>query len=142
MMKRCMEMQLLIAALTVFLMNQSTLAFAYDDGKKIGLSSVYHVCMSHSGGVTASMLDCDGNEQDFQNRRLDSIYRRLLDDLPEGQRHILKDNEQSWIKTRESKCVQPEGSGTMGAINYSSCFLGETARHATKLENMLKRIRP
>lgn len=142
MMKFHMGMNLLVMGLAVWSIGLSTQASADDDENRIGLRPSLHVCLVHSEGYTSSMLDCGGDEQEYQDKRLDGVYHKLLGRLPEDQRQSLKDNEQSWIRTRENKCAQPKDSGTMGDINYSSCFLTETARHATRLEDMLRRSKP
>ena len=128
-----MRSRLLFPGLFVLAACLSMSAFADDenDWKRVGERPSYDACMRGAGGITFSMLNCNGQEQRYQDRRINAAYRALMTTIPAGQRQDLRLKERAWIKDRESKCTQPSDSGTAGDINYSSCFLDETARQAT-----------
>ena len=113
-----------------------------DNGRQIGERPSYAACVRGSGGITASILNCDGQEQKYQDHRINVAYRTLMTTVPASQRQGLRQQERTWIKDRDIKCAQPGESGTAGDVNYSSCFLDETARQATKLENMTGKPKP
>ncbi len=113
-----------------------------DDRRQIGERPSYADCVRESGGITASILNCDEQEQKYQDRRINVTYRTLMTTVPAAQRQDLRQQERAWIKDRDSKCAQPSDSGTAGDVNYSSCFLDETARQATKLQNMMEKAKP
>ena len=133
-----MKPRLLFPGLFVLAACFSLPALADDenDWKRIGERPGYIACLHGTGGITASILTCDGQEQGYQDRRINTAYRTLMTAIPIGQRQDLRLKERAWINGRDSKCKQPSDSGTAGDINYSSCFLDETARQAAKLEGM------
>ncbi|WP_197568292.1 lysozyme inhibitor LprI family protein [Billgrantia diversa] len=49
----------------------------------------YASCMDESGGVTANMMDCIGEELRTQDARLNGAYQGLRDELPEERRQQL-----------------------------------------------------
>ena len=118
----------------------STSSFSGDDVdlKKSGIRSSYGACLDGSNGITSSMLDCNGKEQSYQDKRLNATYRSLLAELPEDKRQKLRQEERGWIRERDGTCVEPKDAGTAGDVDYSNCFLNETAKQATKLQDMLK----
>ena len=133
-----MRSGLLLSGLLVLATCLSAPALADDenDWKRIGERPGYIACLKGTEGITVSMLNCDGQEQRYQDQRINAAYRTLMTTIPAGQRQDLRLKERAWIKDREGKCAQPRDSGTAGDINYSSCFLDETARQATRLEAM------
>ena len=133
-----MRARLLFSGLFVLATCLSAPSLADDENnwKRIGERPGYIACIDGTGGITASILTCDGQEQGYQDRRINAAYHTLMTTIPVSQRQDLRLKERVWIKDRESKCKQPSDSGTAGDINYSSCFLGETARQAAKLEGM------
>ena len=44
-------------------------------------SSDYAACMDKSGGVTSAMEDCNSEELDRQDLRLNGAYKKLMDSL-------------------------------------------------------------
>ena len=121
----------------------STSSFSGDDAdlKQNGVRLSYGACLDRSNGITSSMLDCNGKEQSYQDKRLNAAYRGLMAGLPEDKRRKLRQEERGWIKERDGTCVEPKDSGTARDLDYSNCFLNETAKQATKLQDMLKAIK-
>ena len=112
------------------------------DSRRIGERPSYADCVRGSGGITASILSCDDEEQRYQDHRINAAYRTVMTTVPEAERQDLRQRERAWIKDRDSKCAQPSDAGTAGDVNHSSCFLDETARQATRLESMAGKARP
>ena len=135
-----MKTYVLSCGLLAFAIFFPTLGFPDDDAdlKQSGVRSSYDACLDRSNGITSSMLDCNGKEQTYQDKRLNAAYRSLMARLPEDKGQRLRQEERGWIKERDGTCVEPKDSGTAGDLDYSNCFLNETAKQATKLQDMLK----
>jgi uncharacterized protein YecT (DUF1311 family) len=53
------------------------------------LSKEYAVCIDKSGGVTVSILECNGDELDRQDARLNDNYKKLMSKLSRDQKKAL-----------------------------------------------------
>jgi len=84
------------------------------------------------------MLRCSYTEYDFQDRRLNRSYRRLLGTLPASERDALREEEREWIRRKEAYCAPEPESGQGQAIASADCLVGETAGRAAELEARLK----
>jgi uncharacterized protein YecT (DUF1311 family) len=91
-------------------------------------------------GTTADMLQCEGEELDRQDARLNDAYKKLTSKLsPDREKALLK-AQRAWIKFREANCdywYDPHG-GTAARMNASGCLLTMTATRAKELEGMLE----
>lgn len=117
----------------------STSSFAsVDDERRYGFRPSYDVCFDNAGGITSIMLNCNGEEVSYQDKRLNTAYRSLMKILPPAKQQKIRQEERDWIRKRESICEEKEGSGTLADLDSAGCFLEETANQANKLENLLK----
>jgi len=105
-----------------------------------GLSKEHSDCIDKSGGVTADMLQCEGEELDRQDARLNDAYKKLMSKLSPDRKKALLKAQRAWIKFREANCdywYDPQG-GTAARLNASGCLLTTTAARAKELEGMLE----
>jgi len=58
-------------------------------------------CMEKSGGVTAAMQDCIGEELARQDKRLNAVYKVLLDKVAPKRKTQLRDAQRKWLAFRE-----------------------------------------
>lgn len=99
----------------------------------------YYACVKASGGVTVALNDCIGNEHAYQDKRLNTAYQSLRKTLPDTQRTSLRDEERSWIATRDKTCAPDQDGGTGAMLDSNQCDLKETALRAAALEARLSR---
>jgi len=106
-----------------------------------GLSKEYSDCMDKAEkGTTADMLQCDGEELDRQDARLNDAYKKLMSKLSHDRKKALLKAQRAWIKFREANCdywYDPHG-GTAARSNASGCLLTMTAARTKELEGMLE----
>lgn len=92
--------------------------------------------MDKSGGVTAEMLSCIGEELYVQDARLNSVYKKLGSQITPARKQQLTAAQRLWIKYRDANCnyyADPDG-GTAEALFSSECVLRETTERANELE--------
>lgn len=99
-----------------------------------GLRSSYNICLDNSGGVTVKMLDCDDDELSYQDARLNKVYKKLFSSLSNSQKMVLRSDEKKWMAFRDSACRPDPDGGTAASVTSKSCYVDETARQATRLE--------
>ena len=104
-----MRPRVLFSGLVLLAAGLSVPALADDENEwtQIGERSGYITCLHGTGGITASMLTCDGQEQGYQDRRINAAYHSLMTTMPIGQREDVRLKERVWIDYRENKCRQP-----------------------------------
>jgi uncharacterized protein YecT (DUF1311 family) len=123
-----------LCALSVNFSAISAAPTAQNTSDATGLRSSYEKCVDASGGVTVAMLDCDGPEYDYQNKRLDKAYKSFMEKLNTSDQAKLREEEKKWIAYRAYYCAPDPDSGTAADVGSSACFVAETAKQATALE--------
>lgn len=101
----------------------------------------YNECADTSTGVTGEILDCIAEEFEYQDARLNAIYRNLHDKLPEAQKIRLRDEQRRWLYEKDEGCkwdASTEGQGQL--IDAKSCELNKTVVRAGELENMMRSV--
>ena len=107
------------------------------------LSKEYSVCIDNSGGVTPNLFECNGNELDHQDARLNGNYKKLMSKLSRNQKKVLLDGQRAWIILRKTNCelvYQQAGGkdgGSAARLGFSGCFLATTAARAKELESLI-----
>jgi uncharacterized protein YecT (DUF1311 family) len=93
-------------------------------------------------GTTADMFECNGEELDRQDARLNDAYNKLMSKLSRDRKKALLKAQRAWIKFREANCdywYDPQG-GTAARLNASGCSFTMTAARAKELEGMLEAL--
>ncbi|MBB4131887.1 lysozyme inhibitor LprI family protein [Xanthomonas sp. 3075] len=105
--------------------------------KAVKLRSSYAQCVKDSDAVMPALMDCNNEEYEYQDARLNRAYSRLLDNLSAGDKAALKQEERDWIKKRDALCQSGGslGGGQAEELEDSSCELNATAKRAEELEN-------
>src|SRR5262245_8683146 len=119
----------------VVLWNGQLLAATDDDN----MSKEYLDCMDKSGGVTVSMLECNGDESDRQDAQLNENYKKLMSKQSRGQKKALVEAQRAWLKFRKTNCdfyYDPNG-GSAARLGGSGCWLTMTATRARELKDLL-----
>ena len=106
------------------------------------LSKEYSVCIDKSGGVTPNLFECNGDELDRQNARLNDNYKKLMSKLSRDQKKVLLDAQRAWIIFRKTSCelsyqhAGGDDGGSAARFEFSGCFLTMTATRATELNDL------
>jgi uncharacterized protein YecT (DUF1311 family) len=117
------------------------------------LSEDYTRCMSLSGVNVAAKTDCANNEIPRFERRINQIYLAALEQQPGPEARQLRLQQQSWLRTRNSACLnkyEPDRP-TAGrfaklknfrspddAMQVAKCRLDEAQRRAAWLLSQTK----
>ena len=113
---------------TAFLAIASAQAFGQE---KDLLSAEYSKCIEQSGGTDPRMLDCIGAEGERQDKRLNDVYKTLMNKLKPERKRELQEAQRLWIKYTEANCnfyLDPDG-GTAATLAASECpVLAKAAR--------------
>ena len=103
------------------------------------MSKEYSDCMDKSGGVTVTMLECNGDELDRQDAQLNENYKKLMSKQSRGQKKALVEAQRVWLKFRKANCdfyYDPNG-GSAARLGSSGCWLTMTATRARELKDLL-----
>jgi uncharacterized protein YecT (DUF1311 family) len=107
------------------------------DDQNIGLRPSYQQCLDDSGGVTSKLLNCNGEEIKYQDRRLNDAYKTLTQSLAPKDLALLRAEERKWITYRDSYCAPDPNSGPATDVDSSGCKVEQTAKRASVLEARL-----
>lgn len=85
--------------------------------------------------------DCDNQEFDVQDKRLNKAYQNLMKVLPAPRQATLKKAQRLWVQFRDAHCdswvdLSPT-AGTMQIEFQAYCLLETTYERADKLEKLL-----
>lgn len=105
------------------------------------LRDSYHECAASNDGSTWKMQDCIEEEFEYQDARLNAIYRELLSKLPGAQKTRIREGERQWLSEMEMSCSwDAENEGQAQRIAANICSLRKTAERVAELEKMLKDV--
>jgi uncharacterized protein YecT (DUF1311 family) len=104
-------------------------------------SKEYSACLGKAvEGTWADMLECNGDELDRQDARLNDTYKKLMSKLSHDRKKALLKAQRAWIKFREGNCdyyFDPDG-GRAASLGAGGCLVRMTATRAKELEAMLE----
>lgn len=104
---------------------------------QLHLRHSYQKCLSASGGITVSMINCSSKEYRFQDKRLKRIYKSLMSKLDAEDKIQARDQERVWLKSRDRHCNIHDTGGTADDIATHGCYVVQTAIRATQLEDRI-----
>jgi Uncharacterized protein conserved in bacteria len=99
----------------------------------------YRHCLDATGGVTPDMKACMSAEFDFQDKRLNAVYKRLMATLSGEGKASLRTEEREWIRSKQSKCDEGTEPGQADELVAYDCLVVETANRAAELEARLSK---
>jgi len=94
----------------------------------------YDECISAAAGATPAMQDCIAAEYEYQDGRLNTVYKALMAKLGEDEQKTLREQQRKWIADRDEKCFYDPDSGQAGRLDAAECRLDMTANRADELE--------
>jgi len=114
---------------------KSTDAAAY--GRAIGIRPSLDACIKGDRGTTPGISDCLSREHDFQDHRLNHIYKKLMGSLNEAERKHLLEEERRWITFRDTFCAPSPEPGQAEELEADECLVDQTADRSSELESRL-----
>jgi uncharacterized protein YecT (DUF1311 family) len=99
---------------------------------KIGLRPSFKKCVDDAGAVVPDTRECIASEYQYQDKRLNTVYRKLVASLNPSEQSRLRDEERRWIAYRDGRCrkLEPE-------LEPENCELNATADRSAELEARL-----
>lgn len=104
---------------------------------RIGLRPTYQQCINATGGVNPDMKDCMSVEFAFQDKRLNTAYKKLMGALGADEKLSLRNEERSWIKHKDATCSAGDEPGQTDEVTAYDCVVTETAKRAQELEQRI-----
>ncbi|KLD70577.1 lysozyme inhibitor LprI family protein [Xanthomonas pisi] len=93
----------------------------------------YDDCITAAAGATPAMQDCIATEHEYQDAKLNKVYKALIKRLGDEEKIKLRDQQRQWIADRDEKCFYDPDSGQAGLVDAAQCRLEMTAHRATYL---------
>lgn len=88
-------------------------------------SAEFTACMDASGGVTASMLDCLGVENERVDAALNALWQSAFPQQSDDLRGPLRASQRAWITYRDTTCdfeaAQYDG-GSFANVARADCY--------------------
>lgn len=110
---------------------------AVADPKASNLRPAYGQCVDRSHGEMEPMTVCMDDEFNFQDRRLNRVYKKLVSATAEPAKSELRAEERHWITQRDSSCNSGTEPGQFDEINAYDCKIIATADRAADFEKRL-----
>src|SRR6478609_8820504 len=135
--ERAMQLKFTSLLLMAFLVFASAQTFGQE---RELLSAEYSKCIEQSGGTDPGMLDCIVAEAERQDKRLNDVYKKLMNELKPERKKELQEAQRLWIKYTEVNCnfyLDPNG-GTAARLAASECPVLAKAARAKELENFIQ----
>ncbi|WP_231104371.1 lysozyme inhibitor LprI family protein [Xanthomonas graminis] len=111
----------------------ATAAPSKPSGENVVLRPSYDACISAAAGVTPTMQDCIDTEYEYQDGRLNTVYKALMAKLGDAEKNALREQQRTWIAQRDEKCFYDPDSGQAGRVDAAECRLDMTAKRAGEL---------
>lgn len=106
----------------------------------VKLSPRFARCVQAAAGATPATADCQSEEWERQDKRLNAAYRQLLSQLPPGKAAELRAVQRAWLAYVGPKCAflfdSDTYSGQQDRLNAQYCEVLERARRAAELEDL------
>lgn len=106
------------------------------------LRDSFQKCVDEAAGATWPTQDCIADEYDYQDARLNHVYRWLIKAVSKQESENLRARQRAWIIERDKAC--PWGSDTEGQarrLEANYCAMERTAIRAKELERELQGLR-
>lgn len=102
----------------------------------------YSLCGDRAGTIHPEMMSCIYIELEYQDSRLNQMYRRLKKTLPREQWYRVRSEQRQWLAGLEGHCRSVLSDAITGGqaeqLELGSCTLLETAARAKVLEDLIK----
>lgn len=105
------------------------------------LRDSYYECVESNDGSTWDMQSCVETEFDYQDARLNTVYRDLISKLSGEHKERLRGEERQWVAERDSVCTWDANTeGQAQRIEANVCALKKTAERVAELEKALREL--
>jgi uncharacterized protein YecT (DUF1311 family) len=107
----------------------------------IGLRSSYEGCTDHKDNeATPALFKCTAVEYEYQDDRLNQVYKRLMISLDAARKKQLQQEERAWLAMRKTYCYSRSSRNQIALLKARNCDVYETAKRATELEYFERHI--
>jgi uncharacterized protein YecT (DUF1311 family) len=84
---------------------------------------------------TADIVECLATQTAVWERRLNTAYQKLMEELPVRRRDRLRSAQSLWLQFRAANCAYFAGrAGTIARVDAGQCVLRLTSARAIELE--------
>ncbi len=84
---------------------------------------------------TADIVECLATQTAVWERRLNTAYQKLMEELPVRRRDRLRSAQSLWLQFRDANCAYFAGrAGTIARVDAGQCVLRLTSARAIELE--------
>jgi uncharacterized protein YecT (DUF1311 family) len=84
---------------------------------------------------TADIVECLATQTAVWERRLNTAYQKLMEELPARRRDRLRSAQSLWLQFRDANCAYFAGrAGTIARVDAGQCVLRLTSARAIELE--------
>jgi len=101
----------------------------------------YDSCEKKASGVLRAVVDCEAQEFDIQDAKLNRTYRKVIASIPRARETKLRAVQRSWVRRRDPLCkaaaLRQDGSidTWMYSYLYWSCVTDATIRRTILIEH-------
>ena len=130
-------MRLAAAVILALTVASPALAAPPADPVEARYTPAFDKCLaSPDGQSTMGMIDCTQKEDDRQDARLNTTYKKVLAGLNARQKAKLQAAQRAWITFRDAECAsyQDEDWGTVSRVLAAGCVLHMTVQRTMDLE--------
>jgi len=85
---------------------------------------------------TADIVECLATQTAVWERRLNTAYQKLINDLPARRRDRLRNAQRLWLQFRDATAPICQPAGTIARVDTGQCALRLTAARAIELEEV------
>lgn len=103
------------------------------------LRDAYYECAKATDGVTSAIQDCIEAEFEYQDARLNTVYKHLHQKLGGNDKTALVEAQRQWLHEADKKCTWDSATeGQAQRLQANDCLLKLTAMRADELEAMVQ----
>lgn len=102
-----------------------------------GIRATYDACINAAATAFTATQKCIENEYDYQDARLNRVYKKLMKQLSSPERAKLRIEERKWITYRDHQCSTNDDDSQGYRLASNDCSLEQTAKRASMLEARL-----
>ncbi len=110
-----------------------------------GISQVFFSCIEKAGMSKLDVAACITEERGVQDRRLNTMYKKLMGELDEGSKPLLLEAQRAWLRSNQNESLLEDrlfGGGMMGNLTVAEGEVFKLCVRANLLESYLEDVPP
>ncbi|MBI5656733.1 MAG: DUF1311 domain-containing protein [Geobacter sp.] len=106
------------------------------------IDAAYSACLDKSEGVTANMNNCSGDAISKMDKRMNQVYKALMEKLTKPKQELLKNTQRNWLAWRTTEqdlsyALDPNEGGTLQSVSAGGFAYEMLKRRVQELERYL-----